>query len=440
MTVNKIVGSTLIIAGTALGGGMLALPLASAGLGFYTSAFLIIANWGLMTYTALLMLEIHQHADQDATLNSLAKNLLGKPGQYLATFASFFLFYALCAAYIAGGGSQLTNKVNDLLSLELTPQFGAVLLTIIVATVVSIGTHSVDLVNRVLFSVKIIVLALTLSLLFPHVQSINLLEMPVQQGLLLSALPVIFTSFGFHGSIPSIVRYVGIDIKMLKKVMICGASAPLVIYLLWQVATQGVLSQGNLMANNSLTAFIQSLSSVLQQPQVSQSVSVFADLALATSFLGVSLGLFDLLSGMMKRTSTGIQNGSVIINKNEATNNAANNDAADNNVANSDAANVSNNDGKSHRVKTALVTFVPPLAFALFYPQGFITALGYAAIALVILAIFLPVAMVSKQRKQQASGYRVLGGNVTLVLASLMGCLIITSQFLQMADVIPAVG
>lgn len=423
MTSNKIVGSTLIVAGTALGGGMLALPLASAGLGFYTAAFLIILNWGLMTYTALLMLEIHQHAEQDATLNSLAKNLLGKPGQYLATFASFFLFYALCAAYIAGGGSQLTHKINDLLSLELTPQFGAILLTIIVATVVSIGTHSVDMVNRVLFSVKIIVLALTLSLLFPHVESINLLEMPVQQGLLLSALPVIFTSFGFHGSIPSIVRYVGIDIKTLKKVMICGASAPLVIYLLWQVATQGVLSQATLMENNSLTSFIASLSSVLQQPQVSQSVSVFADLALATSFLGVSLGLFDLLSGMMKRTSTKINSDS---GKDEDGING-------NNIG-------KNTDHKTHRVKTALVTFLPPLAFALFYPQGFITALGYAAIALVILAIFLPVAMVSKQRKAQASGYRVIGGNVTLVLASLMGCLIITSQFLQMADVIPAVG
>ncbi|MBL1418256.1 MAG: amino acid permease [Moritella sp.] len=417
MTVNKIVGSTLIIAGTALGGGMLALPLASAGLGFYPAAFLIITNWALMTYTALLMLEIHQHAEHDATLNSLAKNLLGKPGQYLATFASFFLFYALCAAYIAGGGSQLTNKINDFMSLELTPQFGAILLTIVVATVVSIGTHSVDIVNRVLFSVKIVVLALTLSLLFPHVESINLLEMPVHQGLLLSALPVIFTSFGFHGSIPSIVRYVGIDIKTLKKVMICGASAPLVIYLLWQVATQGVLSQTELMANNSLTSFITSLSDVLQQPHVSQSVSVFADLALATSFLGVSLGLFDLLSGMMKRTNTGL-----------------------NNSYDSGANDSTRTDGKSHRLKTALVTFLPPLAFALFYPQGFITALGYAAIALVILAIFLPVAMVSKQRKAQASGYKVSGGNVSLVLASLMGCVIIASQFLQMADVIPAVG
>jgi len=401
MTKNKFLGSTLIIAGTALGGGMLALPLASAGLGFYTSAFLLLANWALMTYTALLMLEIHQYADKDATLHSLAKHILGRPGQYLATFSSFFLFYALCAAYIAGGGGQLTAKINSIFEIEMTQQIGAILLTVIIATVVSIGTHSVDLVNRVLFTVKIIVLVLTLSLLMPHVKSINLLEMPLQQGLLLSALPVIFTSFGFHGSISSIVRYVGLDMKILKRVMIIGASAPLVIYLLWQLATQGVLNQSTLLENNSLGLFIQALANVLQQPSVSQSVSVFADLALATSFLGVSLGLFDLLSDIMKKSNS-----------------------------------------KSHRLQTALVTFVPPLGFALFYPQGFIAALGYAAIALVVLAIFLPVAMATKQRKHMAdkNGYQVFGGKFTLAIASLFGCLIITAQFMQMAGIIPAIG
>jgi len=401
MTKNKFLGSTLIIAGTALGGGMLALPLASAGLGFYTSAFLLLANWALMTYTALLMLEIHQYADKDATLHSLAKHILGRPGQYLATFSSFFLFYALCAAYIAGGGGQLTAKINSIFEIEMTQQIGAILLTVIIATVVSIGTHSVDLVNRVLFTVKIIVLVLTLGLLMPHVKSINLLEMPLQQGLLLSALPVIFTSFGFHGSISSIVRYVGLDMKILKRVMIIGASAPLVIYLLWQLATQGVLNQSTLLENNSLGLFIQALANVLQQPSVSQSVSVFADLALATSFLGVSLGLFDLLSDIMKKSNS-----------------------------------------KSHRLQTALVTFVPPLGFALFYPQGFIAALGYAAIALVVLAIFLPVAMATKQRKHMAdkNGYQVFGGKFTLAIASLFGCLIITAQFMQMAGIIPAIG
>ncbi|MFC1503416.1 tyrosine transporter TyrP [Pseudomonadota bacterium] len=401
MTMNKTFGSMLIIAGTTIGAGMLALPLASAGLGFTAATLTMFAIWALMIYTALLMLEVHQHADQNATLHSLAHQLLGRKGQVIASFAMMFLFYALCAAYIAGGGDQLNDKLNNWMGLNVAPQVGVISFTLIIATAVSIGTHSVDIVNRILFTLKVIALAVMLGLLVPHVQGQHLVDMPVQNGLIISALPVIFTSFGFHGSIPSIVRYVGLDVKVLRKIMVIGSAVPLIIYILWQIASQGVLSQPDLMASTTLGSFISTLSEMLHNPLVSKSVSIFADLALATSFLGVSLGLFDFLSDILSR----------------------------------------DNQAKG-RLQTALVTFIPPLGFALFYPQGFITALGYAAIALVILAIFLPVAMVNVQRKQQQAdlSYRVRGGTPALVAVTGAGILIITAQFLQMAGVIPAVG
>lgn len=402
MSMNKTFGSTLIIAGTTIGAGMLALPLASAGLGFVTATLTMFGIWALMIYTALLMLEVHQHADQNATLHSLARQLLGRKGQLVASFAMMFLFYALCSAYIAGGGAQLNDKLHNWMGLNVSPQVGTIAFTLLIAAVVSIGTHSVDMVNRILFTLKVVALAVMLGLLVPHVQGQHLVDMPVQKGLLLSALPVVFTSFGFHGSIPSIVRYVGLDIKALRKIMITGSAVPLIIYLFWQIASQGVLSQPDLMASTTLGSFIATLSNMLHNPMVSQSVSIFADLALVTSFLGVSLGLFDFLSDTMNRGSQ-----------------------------------------TKGRIQTALVTFVPPLCFALFYPQGFIMALGYAAIALVILAIFLPVAMVKAQRKQQSDdgeGYRVKGGTPALIMATGAGIVIISAQFLQMAGLIPAVG
>ena len=70
MTKSKVLGSTLIIAGTTIGAGMLALPLASAGIGFSTSLMIMIALWALMAYTALLMIEVHQHAQQQATVHT----------------------------------------------------------------------------------------------------------------------------------------------------------------------------------------------------------------------------------------------------------------------------------------------------------------------------------------------------------------------------------
>lgn len=402
MIESKTLGSMLIIAGTTIGAGMLALPIASAGLGFSTAIIILLLAWLLMTYTALLMLEVHQHADTNATLNSLAKSLLGRKGQVIANFSMIFLFYALCAAYIAGGGSQLQVNLNAWFNSQLAPQSGAIIFAVIFGSIITLGTGTVDKVNRLLFTVKIVVLAGMFYMLTPYVQGQHLLEMPIEQGLVLSAIPVIFTSFGFHGSIPSVVKYVGIDIKSLRKIMIFGAALPLFIYLFWQVLSQGIMSQESLLASNGLSGFIGNISSMLQKPAISNAVTIFADLALATSFLGVSLGLFDFFSDTLKRTSS-----------------------------------------KKDRVITALVTFTPPLGFALFYPQGFIMALGYAAIALVVLAVFLPVAMVWVQRKMRANeqdDYRVRGGRSGLAIATLAGIVIISAQCLQMFGLIPAVG
>lgn len=391
----------LIVAGTTIGAGMLALPIASAGIGFSAALILIVLTWLLMTYTALLMLELHQFAKADATLNTLAKNLLGRRGQVIANFAMVFLFYALCAAYIAGGGGQLQAKIEQLTSVELAPQLGSIILAVIVASIVTMGTATVDKLNRVLFIIKVIVLTSLFYILTPFVHGQHLLEMPLEQGLLLSAIPVVFTSFGFHGSIPSIVKYVGVDIKSLRKVMISGATFPLVLYIFWQLLSQGIMSQSQLIDSQGLPGFISGISSLVQNPHVHTFITLFADLALATSFLGVSLGLFDFLADTFKQ-----------------------------------------DDSKVARFKTALITFLPPLGFALFYPQGFIMALGYAAIALVVLAVFLPVAMVWVQRKQrqESESYQVKGGIFGLGLATLCGVLIITAQGLQMLGVIPALG
>ncbi|WP_448547865.1 aromatic amino acid transport family protein [Thalassotalea fusca] len=399
---SKTLGSMLIVAGTTIGAGMLALPIASAGLGFSTAILVLIGAWALMTYTALLMLEVHQHAQVDATFNSLAKNLLGKKGQWLANFAMIFLFYALCAAYIAGGGSQLQTKLQSVFGVSLPAQAGSILFALVFGFIITLGTGAVDKINRLLFTVKIIVLTSMFFMLTPYVQGQHLLDMPVQQGLILSAIPVVFTSFGFHGSIPSVVKYVGIEIATLRKVMIFGASLPLCIYLFWQLVSQGIMAQESLLQSEGLAGFIGSVSAMVQSDTISNAITIFADLALATSFLGVSLGLFDFFSDVLKKSDT-----------------------------------------RNDRSRVALVTFLPPLCFALFYPQGFIMALGYASIALVVLAVFLPVAMVWVQRQSTElyqEGYRVKGGRPALVAVTGCGILIIGAQCAQMLGYIPAIG
>lgn len=379
---------------------MLALPLASAGIGFITSLLLMLALWLLMAFTALLMVELHQHAPANATLHTLAKQFLGDKGKWLATSAMLFLFYALCAAYIAGGGAQFGERLNQLFAIEVSPQAATVSFTVIVALVVTIGTAAVDKLNRVLFIAKMIAMVSVLFFLAPNMTESYLLTMPMQQGLIVAALPVIFTSFGFHGSIPVIVNYLDGNTRSLKKAIVIGSAIPLIIYVFWQLVTLGVLSQQEMLENKGLTALIGQLANKVHVGQLGHIIGVFADLALLTSFFGVSLGLFEFLGDSMKSRMR-----------------------------------------EPKRWLASLATFLPPMVFALFYPQGFITALGYAAIALVVLAIFLPVAMVCQSRLVHTSQpYQVKGGQLALLLASLVGIIIVGVQILVVVGYLPSLG
>lgn len=401
MIKSKLLGSSLIIAGTTIGAGMLALPLASAGLGFSTALLIMLGLWALMAFTALLMVEIHQYSSQDATLHTLAKEILGTKGKWIATFAMLFLFYSLCAAYIAGGGGQFTQRISEFTGFTISAPTGTLLFTAIVAAVVTIGTATVDKVNRLLFAGKIIAMIMVLTFLAPNVTESYLLSMPLGQGLIIASIPVIFTSFGFHGSIPAIVNYLDGHTPSLRKAIVIGSAIPLIIYILWQLATLGVVSQAELVQNSGLSALIGTLARSAHQSGLGSMIGIFADLALLTSFLGVSLGLFEFMGDTLRKKGAGI-----------------------------------------NRFIASVATFTPPLLFALFYPQGFIMALGYAAIALAILAIFLPIAMVVRVRSQASSSeyYQVIGGKPALMITGVIGLLIVAAQLMITIGALPALG
>ena len=269
------------------------MPLAAAGVGFTVTLGLLFTLWALMCYTALLLLEVYQHVPADMGLGSLAARYLGRYGQWVTGFCMLFLLYALTAAYISGAGELLASSLNQWLDWQLPPAAGVLIFTLLGGAVVCIGTALVDLFNRFLFSAKIVFLVIMLALLMPHIHQVNLLTLPVEQGLALSAIPVIFTSFGFHGSVPSIVSYLGGDIRKLRRVFIIGSFIPLVAYIFWQLATLGSIDAPAftaMLANNAgLNGLLEAIREVVASPHVELAVHLFADLALATSFLGVSL-------------------------------------------------------------------------------------------------------------------------------------------------------
>ncbi len=391
---NRTLGSTLLVAGTTIGAGMLAMPITSASMGFGFTVALLFILWLLLSFSALLFIEVYQTARIDAGLATLAEQYFGRFGRIISTVALLIFMYAILAAYVTGGGSLISGLLPIFNDSGSANQIGILLFTVVLGSFVVIGTSSVDAVNRLFFFSKIVIFLFVLMMMLPRVSVDNLMAMPINHALVLSAAPVFFTSFGFHVVIPSIVKYLEGDVKRLKIAIIAGTGIPLIAYLLWQLSTHGVLSQNQFMQilqqDPTLNGLVNATREITGSAVLSEAVRLFSSLALITSFLGVSLSLFDCLKDLLNRVKV-----------------------------------------RSNRASLGFLTFLPPLIFALFYPEGFIMALGYAGIMFAFYGLVLPVGLAWKARRLSPNlPYRVFGGNLSLLIALLLGILIIAIPFL----------
>jgi tyrosine-specific transport protein len=405
--IAKIIGSTLIITGTTLGAGILALPIVSSNAGFGWSFLLLVAIWLLLTYTALLVLEVALALPPEKnSFQSMARATLGLSGQVLAWLSCVLLLYALTCAYISGDSSLLDGLMQAVFGIHMPAWLGSLLFTLVFGGIVFYSTRAVDILNRWLLSVKGITLILAVVLLLPHIQFTQLISEPSQFRYIWAAVPIFLTGFGFHTVIPSLVNYIGPKPKVMKWIVIMGAFFPLVLYAAWLMCTLGMIPRaGDINSfqaiathQDSLSVMLQSLFNIAHNHVIESFVDAFANIAMTTSFLGVTLGLFDFLADGCKRPNT-----------------------------------------RSGRAQTALITFVPPFVFAVFYPQGFIMALGYATIMFAVLGVILPALMAWKLRRHTTlvSPYRVWGGDLTLWLIVLIGVALIVLQILSQFHQLP---
>ncbi|MGC6406960.1 aromatic amino acid transporter [Bisgaard Taxon 45] len=401
---NKTFGSTLLVSGTMIGAGMLAMPLTSAGIGLTFTIFLLIVLWFLLTYSALLFVEAYQTIESDAGIGSLSALYFGRLGRFISTVALLVFLYALLAAYVTGGGGLLASILPPIATAEITSQLSIVMFTLIFGAFIVIGTKTVDGLNRPLFLIMLGTLVVVLFLLLKEVKMDNLMAMPIDKALILSASPVFFTSFGFHGSIPSLNKYLGGNIRALRISILVGSFITLCGYILWQLGTHGVLTQSVflqiLQDEPTLNGLVSATKQVTGSDIISGAVKLFSALALITSFLGVALGLFECIEDLLHRVFK----------------------------------------FKAGRAILGLLTFVPPLLFALFYPKGFILALGYAGQIFAFYAVVLPAALVWKVRKLHPNlPYRVSGGSTLLLISALLGVIITSIPSVIKAGYLPAV-
>lgn len=390
----RIIGGVLLIAGTSIGGGMLALPIANAQTGFWPSTLVLILCWFVMLLGALFILEVNLYLPRGKNMISMAAETLGLPGLTVTWFAYLFLLYTLLAAYISGG-SDVLGYIFLHIGIALKPWQASVLFTVLFGLIAYGGIRRVDLANRALMFAKLGAYCILVLFIAPKIQPSHFDLSQIRYAT--ATLMILITSFGFSIIVPNLRDYFDDNIVLLKKVIITGSLVPLLCYIAWDAVILGTLpldgKEGllGLMQSQHATSDLAVLLAIqVKNGFISSLFNFFTAICMLTAFLGVSLCLISFLSDGIKMDTFGYQGLGLVS-----------------------------------------LTFIPPLAIVIFYPGAYIQALNYAGILCVILLLLLPVCMSIFGRKRLAARYVVPGGFLC------QGVVVVVSLLLLMVALMP---
>lgn len=339
---------------------MLALPVSTGRSGLFPSLLTMLFVWLYLSYAALCTLEMAISLPKDSNIITMAEHTLGKWGKWISGFFYLFLLYALNTAYISGTCALVQDLVEQLFTYRPTLLVCAIPLLFFFAWILRRGVKAIDALNRLFMGGLLVSFLLLFGLSLSHLKASYLAE--VRWEYVLPSLSIVLTAFGYHVVIPSLASYLHDDIHKLKKAIWIGSAIPLLGYSFWQVAVLGIVPMDGPLSIQYAYEHGMSGAEILEELSQNSWITGigtgFAFFAIITSFLGVSMSLFDFLTDGLKKRAYG-----------------------------------------QLKWKIFILALLPPLYFALTYKRAFLTALEYAgAYGVVMLLAVIPALMTWRKR------------------------------------------
>ncbi|MDR1208068.1 MAG: hypothetical protein LBJ89_01815 [Holosporales bacterium] len=387
---QKKLRSISMLAGTAIGSGMISLPIVLAHIGIIPAIGLMLCC-AFMTYiSALIRTELNLHSDSRFTLELVGLKFSGKGAAFIGNISLRMLQFSLMSAYIYGL-SAILGDGNCAQKLFVAIGTFAIL---------AFSSNRIISVNQKLFTALLCVVAASIVCMMFH---INLETLPHRTNSILLPklcviLPTLFTSFGFQGSLHSLTRFCENDPKLIKTACFWGSFLPAILYIAWVVgvialifSTQPALFSKMATQGIDINELIQALCLASDAHIVKSAVFMISVLAIVTSVIGVGLALVDDLDVALERFR--------------------------------DRGRLNERVG---RLLSAMIAVVPPTLVAIFVPNAFVKVLSFAGMILAVIAIFLPVFLLSKVKEHTV--FRILRSKLLIFSCILFGGVIVLCE------------
>ncbi|MDR1982677.1 MAG: hypothetical protein LBQ08_02680 [Holosporaceae bacterium] len=363
---RKQLGAIFLLAGTAIGSGMISLPIVLVNFGIIGSLLLMLFFCWVTYVSAMIRCELNIHSQADFSLKDVGL-FFGEPiSANIGDACIKILSFALLSAYIFGGTSVIRSSILNGYSFTNI----AIIFAVAISLIFLFSTNLIIKINNhafiILFSIILVgIVCLTMcsrtDKLPTHMGDIWHLKAWT------TVLPVVFTSFGFQASLHSLTKFVDNDKKVIQRACLFGSIIPVIMYSLWVTCVLTIIFNSDpesfhrmLISPLEVGELIRVLSVITNITVIQHAAWVVSFLAIITSIIGVGLSLNEILEKDLKHFASNV---------------------------------------KFIRIISTLFMIVPATTVAIFVPNAFIRVLNFAGIILAIIAIILPVFLFMRMSK-----------------------------------------
>lgn len=381
---NKQLSATFMLAGTAIGSGMISLPIVLSHIGMFPTVLLILLCVFVTYVSALVRAELNLHSNSRFTLEDVGLRFSGPIAALIGNISIKMLSFSLLSAYIYG----LSAIISD----------GCVASKIIVAgftfVLMAFSSDRIITFNKKLF---IALLVLLLCSLIGMIFNVNFVEIPkiyheIQWPKLFIILPTLFTSFGFQGSLHSLTKFCNNNETLIRRACFWGSLIPAIVYIVWTFGVMALIFNSQpdlfykmLVQSIDIRELISALCNISNTKFINTAVFIISLLAIATSIIGVGVALVDDLEMTIERSHMAV-------------------------------------DEKIVRPLCAAMAVIPSALIAIIIPGAFVKILSFAGMILSVIAIFLPAFLVSRIKSKIK--FRILERKEFIYLIIMFGIII----------------
>lgn len=357
---QKYITSILLVAGTCIGGGTIALPMVLAKLGIIPSIIIMLLTWLVTYYTSLVSVELNLQSERGLSLGQLGRVFSGKIAAAVGEISVKLLSYALLAVFIYGGASAVQKLLEVYLHCSVSNFAVETWITVSTVILLLFPLEIISKINNIAFIVFAAIFLILIGTITGFIDYKNMPWMVEPSSYnIASVMSVVFTSFGYQVIFHTLRDYCGKNVKMQQRIFFYGSLIPAVVYILWTSCSLSTIFASNPQFFAQMVAGKVDVGDLVLELSAISGCTYFRILiwwmsifAIFTSILGVGIGLAESVNISLGKTSLS---------------------------------------SWGRKIVAAIITVIPAYIIAAVVPNAFIKILGFAGAILVVIAVWLPV-------------------------------------------------